>query len=51
MSRPRFSYYGSGTLPICSMGYYVMTTFYPYQWDLNYAPFNDMYNFLFLYRA
>ena len=33
------------------MGYYVMTTFYPYQWDLNYANprvFNEMmYNFLF----
>ena len=34
------------------MGYYVMTTFYPYQWDLNYRNprvFNEMmYNFLFL---
>ena len=33
------------------MGYYVMTTFYPYQWDLNYGNprvFNEMmYNFLF----
>lgn len=33
------------------MGYYVMTTFYPYQWDLNYANprvFNEMmYHFLF----
>ena len=33
------------------MGYYVMTTFYPYQWDLNYRNprvFNEMmYNFLF----
>lgn len=33
-------------------GHYVMTTFYPYQWDLNYANprvFNEMiYNFLFL---
>ena len=33
------------------MGYYVMTTFYPYQWDLNYGTprvFNEMmYNFLF----
>lgn len=32
-------------------GHYVMTTFYPYQWDLNYANprvFNEMmYNFLF----
>jgi amylosucrase len=37
-------------LPEC--GHYVMTTFYPYQWDLNYANprvFNEMmYNFLFL---
>ena len=37
-------------LPDC--GHYVMTTFYPYQWDLNYANprvFNEMmYNFLFL---
>ena len=34
------------------MGYYVMTSFYPYQWDLNYRNprvFNEMmYNFLFL---
>ena len=34
------------------MGAYVMTTFYPYQWDLNYRNprvFNEMmYNFLFL---
>ena len=34
------------------IGHYVMTTFYPYQWDLNYRNprvFNDMmYNFLFL---
>lgn len=33
-------------------GHWVMTTFYPYQWDLNYANpvvFNDMmYNFLYL---
>ena len=33
-------------------GYYVMTTFYPYQWDLNYRNprvFNEMmYNFLYL---
>ncbi len=33
-------------------GYWVMTTFYPYQWDLNYhnpRVFNEMmYNFLFL---
>ena len=33
------------------IGHYVMTTFYPYQWDLNYANprvFNEMmYNFLF----
>ena len=33
-------------------GHYVMTTFYPYQWDLNYRNprvFNEMmYNFLFL---
>ena len=33
-------------------GHYVMTTFYPYQWDLNYKNprvFNEMmYNFLFL---
>lgn len=33
------------------MGYYVMTTFYPYQWDLNYRNprvFNEMmYHFLF----
>ena len=37
-------------LPDC--GYYVMTTFYPYQWDLNYGNprvFNEMiYNFLYL---
>lgn len=37
-------------LPDC--GHYVMTTFYPYQWDLNYLNprvFNEMmYNFLFL---
>lgn len=36
-------------LPEC--GHYVMTTFYPYQWDLNYANprvFNEMmYHFLF----
>ena len=36
-------------LPEC--GHYVMTTFYPYQWDLNYRNprvFNEMmYNFLF----
>ena len=34
------------------MGHYVMTTFYPYQWDLNYSNprvFNEMmYNFLYL---
>lgn len=34
------------------IGYHVMTTFYPYQWDLNYGNprvFNEMlYNFLFL---
>ncbi len=34
------------------MGYYVMTSFYPYQWDLNYRNprvFNEMmYNFLYL---
>lgn len=34
------------------MGYYVMTSFYPYQWDLNYknpVVFNEMmYNFLYL---
>ncbi len=34
------------------IGYHVMTTFYPYQWDLNYKNprvFNEMmYNFLFL---
>ncbi len=34
------------------MGYYVMTSFYPYQWDLNYQNprvFNEMmYNFLYL---
>lgn len=34
------------------IGYYVLTTFYPYQWDLNYRNprvFNEMmYNFLFL---
>lgn len=34
------------------MGHYVMTSFYPYQWDLNYRNprvFNEMmYNFLFL---
>lgn len=34
------------------IGYYVMTSFYPYQWDLNYRNprvFNEMmYNFLFL---
>ena len=34
------------------LGYYVMTTFYPYQWDLNYRNprvFNEMmYNFLYL---
>lgn len=34
------------------IGHYVMTTFYPYQWDLNYRNprvFNDMmYNFLYL---
>ncbi|MCI8318099.1 MAG: amylosucrase [Lachnospiraceae bacterium] len=34
------------------IGHYVMTTFYPYQWDLNYKNprvFNEMmYNFLFL---
>ncbi len=34
------------------MGYYVMTSFYPYQWDLNYKNprvFNEMmYNFLYL---
>ena len=33
-------------------GHYVMTTFYPYQWDLNYRNprvFNEMiYNFLYL---
>lgn len=34
------------------IGHYVLTTFYPYQWDLNYRNprvFNEMmYNFLFL---
>lgn len=34
------------------IGHYVMTTFYPYQWDLNYSNprvFNEMmYNFLYL---
>lgn len=40
-------------LPECGhCGHYVMTTFYPYQWDLNYRNprvFNEMmYNFLFL---
>ena len=34
------------------IGHYVMTTFYPYQWDLNYRNprvFNEMmYNFLYL---
>lgn len=34
------------------IGHYVLTTFYPYQWDLNYANprvFNEMmYNFLYL---
>ena len=34
------------------IGHYVMTTFYPYQWDLNYKNprvFNEMmYNFLYL---
>ena len=34
------------------IGHYVLTTFYPYQWDLNYKNprvFNEMmYNFLFL---
>jgi amylosucrase len=37
---------------IPEVGHYVMTTFYPYQWDLNYANprvFNEMmYNFLYL---
>lgn len=37
---------------IKDMGHYVMTTFYPYQWDLNYKNprvFNEMmYHFLFL---
>ena len=37
---------------IPEVNHYVMTSFYPYQWDLNYANprvFNDMiYNFLFL---
>ena len=37
------------------MGQYVMTSFYPYQWDLNYRNpkvFNEMmYNFLFLANA
>ena len=37
---------------IPEVGHYVMTTFYPYQWDLNYRNprvFNEMmYNFLFL---
>ena len=36
---------------IPEIGHYVMTTFYPYQWDLNYGNprvFNEMmYNFLF----
>ncbi len=36
---------------ISEVGHYVMTTFYPYQWDLNYKNprvFNEMmYNFLF----
>ena len=36
---------------IPEIGHYVMTTFYPYQWDLNYGnprEFNEMmYNFLF----
>lgn len=37
---------------LSEIGYYVMTTFYPYQWDLNYhnpRVFNEMmYNFLYL---
>ena len=37
---------------LSEIGHYVMTTFYPYQWDLNYRNprvFNEMmYNFLFL---
>ena len=37
------------------MGHYVITSFYPYQWDLNYRNprvFNEMmYNFLFLANA
>jgi len=37
---------------LSEMGYYVLTSFYPYQWDLNYKNprvFNEMmYNFLFL---
>lgn len=37
------------------IGHYVMTTFYPYQWDLNYRNprvFNEMmYNFLFFANA
>ena len=37
------------------LGHYVMTTFYPYQWDLNYRNprvFNEMmYNFLFFANA
>lgn len=37
---------------LSDIGHYVMTTFYPYQWDLNYRNprvFNDMmYNFLYL---
>lgn len=36
---------------LADMGHYVMTTFYPYQWDLNYKNprvFNEMmYNFLY----
>ncbi len=37
---------------VAELGHYVMTSFYPYQWDLNYRNsrvFNEMiYNFLFL---
>ena len=37
---------------LSEIGYYVMTSFYPYQWDLNYKNprvFNEMmYNFLYL---
>ena len=43
--------FGAGYLKMCIRDSYVMTTFYPYQWDLNYGNprvFNEMmYNFLF----